>query len=109
VLLESEADCDFSEALSAEVQPVLSDYGPVLAAAFAWSGPFSIFPDFSRFYLRHMLSASYLCSEIVLDELDSLLLRDVMMFPDLRRTDGPSSQPISGPFQGDVDGGAEDS
>ncbi len=55
VLLESEADCDFSEALSAEVQPVLSDYGPVLAAAFAWSGPFSVFPDFSRFYLGHLV------------------------------------------------------
>ena len=58
VLLESEADGDFSEALSAEVQPVLSDYGPVLAAAFARSGPFSIFPEFSRFYLRHLVVSS---------------------------------------------------
>src|SRR5713226_952399 len=53
VLLETQADRDFSEALSAEVQPILSDYGSILPAAFAWSGPFSIFSDFFRFYLGH--------------------------------------------------------
>src|SRR5438309_10842543 len=53
VLFESEADCDFSEALSAEVQPVLSDYGSILAAAFAWSRTFAVLSDFFRFYLSH--------------------------------------------------------
>ena len=60
VLLESEADGDFSKALSAEVQPVLSNYRSVLAATLAWSGPFSVFSDLFRFYLSHVVAVSFL-------------------------------------------------
>ena len=60
VLLESEADGNFSEALSAEVQPVLSDDGSVLAAAFAGSRAFAVLPDFLRFYLSHFWVVSFL-------------------------------------------------
>ena len=55
VLFESEAYGNFSEALSAEVQPVLSNYRPILASTFARSSPFSIFSHFPWFYLRHLV------------------------------------------------------
>jgi hypothetical protein len=43
VLFESEPDRYLSETLSAKVEPVLSDDGPVLAATFAWSRSFAVF------------------------------------------------------------------
>jgi hypothetical protein len=54
------------------------------------------------------LSASYLRSEVFLDELDGFLLRNVMMLPDLRGTYRATSQPIPWPLESYVDGGAED-
>jgi hypothetical protein len=56
VLLESEAYRYFSKALSAEIESIFSDDGAVLAAAFAWTRSFSIFPLFLRFDLGHKCS-----------------------------------------------------
>src|SRR5882672_6690432 len=73
VFLESESDGYFSKALSAEVEPVLSDDGSVLAAAFARTCSLSILSLFLRFDLGHgRLSVSYVCSEVVLHELDGV-------------------------------------
>lgn len=83
VLFESESYSYFSEALSAEIQAILADYWSVLAAAFAWPCPFSVLSDFFRFYLSHWVLASYLCSEVFLNELNSFLLRNVVILPDL--------------------------
>jgi hypothetical protein len=56
VLLESEAYRYFSKALSAEVESIFSDYGPVLATAFARTRSFSILPRFLRLDLGHECS-----------------------------------------------------
>ncbi len=53
VFLESESYRYFSKALSAEVEPVLSYDGSVLATAFAWASTLPIFPHFFRFQLGH--------------------------------------------------------
>ena len=60
VLFEAEADCNLSEALSTEVQPVLSYYGSILAAPFARSRTLAVLSDFFRFYLSHFLVVSFL-------------------------------------------------
>ncbi len=51
VLLESQAPGYFSKALTAVVEPILSDDGPVLAAPLARSRSLAVLSLFSRFYL----------------------------------------------------------
>ncbi len=53
VFFESESYGYFSKALSAEVESVFSDDGPVLAAAFAWARSFSILSLFLCLDLGH--------------------------------------------------------
>jgi len=54
VLLETETDGDFSEALPAEVQAIFPDDGTVLTAAFAGAGTFPVFSHFLWFDLCHV-------------------------------------------------------
>ena len=55
VLFESQAPGYFSKALTAVVEPVLSDDRSVLAASLARPGSLAVLSLFSRFYLGHGL------------------------------------------------------
>src|SRR5438309_10225416 len=79
-----------------KLSPYFLTMGPYWPQRLHGLAPFPYFLTFLGFILAIWLSASYLCSEVVLDELDSLFLRDIMMFPDLCRTDRASSEPVSG-------------
>ncbi len=67
--------------------PYFLTIGPYWPQRLHGLAPFPYFRIFFGFILAILLSASNLCSEVVLDELDSVLLRDVMVFPDFRGTD----------------------
>src|SRR2546425_8433323 len=77
VFLETESYCYFSKALSAEVESVLSHYGSVLAAAFAWASALSIFPLLLRFQLGHdssqfpMFVPKLFCMNLTVSSLDT--------------------------------------
>src|SRR5712691_10523303 len=70
-----------------KLSPYFLTMGPYWPQRLHGLAPFPYFRTFLGFIFAIWLSASYLCSKVVLDELDSLFLRDVMMFSDLRRTD----------------------
>ena len=88
--------------------PYFLTMGPYWPQRLHGLAPFPYFRTFLGFIFAIWLSASYLCSEVFLDELDSILLRDIVMLPDLRGTYRATSQPVSRPFESNVDGGAED-
>src|SRR5438132_9891992 len=74
--------------------PYFLTIGPYWPQRLHGLAPFPYFRTFLGFIFAIWLSASYLGSEVVLDELDSLFFRDVMMFPDLCTTDRSSSKPV---------------
>src|SRR2546428_13979890 len=88
--------------------PYFLTIGPYWPQRLQGLAPFPYFRTFLGFIFAIRLSASYMCSEVILDALDSLLLRDVMMFPDLRRADSTTSQPVPWALSGDVVGADED-
>ena len=67
--------------------PYFLTIGPYWPQRLHGLAPLPYFRIFFGFILAiFWLSASYLCSEVFLDELDSIFLRDVVIFPDLRGT-----------------------
>src|SRR5206468_10318365 len=97
----------FSEALSAKVESVFSDDRTVLAASFAWAGPFAIFPLFPWFDFGHVGSACYICAEVALHERYCFRPRHVVVVPYLGRAYSAGSDPVSRAPQSDVNGCSE--
>src|SRR6059036_2233082 len=88
--------------------PYFLTMGPYWPQRLHGLAPFPYFRTFLGFIFAIWLSASYLRSEIFLDELDGVLFRDIVFLPDLRGAYRATSQPVSRPFESNMDGGAED-
>src|SRR5712692_288490 len=88
--------------------PYFLTMGPYCPQRLHGRAPFPYFRTFLGFILAIWFSASYLSSEVFLDELDSILFRDIVALADFRGANGATSQTVSWPFESNVNGGAED-
>src|SRR5712664_1731325 len=76
--------------------PYFLTMGPYWPQRLHGRAPLPYFRIFFGFILAIFgLSASYLCSEVFLNELNGVLFRDIVTFPDLSWTDLTNSQPVS--------------
>src|SRR5205807_5236907 len=88
--------------------PYFRTIGPYWPQRLHGLAPFPYFRTFLGFIFAIWLSASYLCPEVFLDELDGILLRDIVILPDFGWAYRATSQPVSRPFESNVDRGTED-